>query len=217
MADASFIRLMSWLSPVFPTGGFAYSAGLESAVAYGLVAISDELQAWLATQLQHGSIRNEGILLKQAHEACQDKAALDGLSDLAEALAESAERHAETLAQGKSFVEAARHWPDVDFPDQQLALPVAIGSASGQGALAVSSTLQAWFNAFLTNQLQVAIRLSVTGQNGAATILAELEPIVIDLAQQLSTARLDDLGSSTFNGAIASMQHETLQPRLFLS
>ena len=27
------LRLMSWLSPVFPTGGFAYSAGLEQAFA----------------------------------------------------------------------------------------------------------------------------------------------------------------------------------------
>jgi urease accessory protein len=33
--DFHFLRLLTWLSPAFPTGGFAYSHGLEWAVESG--------------------------------------------------------------------------------------------------------------------------------------------------------------------------------------
>jgi urease accessory protein len=33
--DERFLRLLTWLSPAFPTGGFAYSHGLEWAVEAG--------------------------------------------------------------------------------------------------------------------------------------------------------------------------------------
>lgn len=35
MADPATLRLLSWLSPAFPTGGFAYSHGVEWAVESG--------------------------------------------------------------------------------------------------------------------------------------------------------------------------------------
>ena len=34
---SALIRLISWMSPSFPVGAFAYSNGLEAAVARGLV------------------------------------------------------------------------------------------------------------------------------------------------------------------------------------
>jgi len=37
MAEISLLRLLTWLSPAFPTGGFAYSHGLEWAVEAGHV------------------------------------------------------------------------------------------------------------------------------------------------------------------------------------
>ena len=43
----ALLRLMAWLSPAFPVGGFSYSHGLERAVHDGLVADSDSLAAWL--------------------------------------------------------------------------------------------------------------------------------------------------------------------------
>ena len=45
--DLDLARLMAWLSPVFPTGGFAYSSGLETAVAEGLVKDEADLLNWL--------------------------------------------------------------------------------------------------------------------------------------------------------------------------
>jgi len=65
----SLLRLMTWLSPAFPTGAFAYSHGLEWAVEQGDVADEMSLQAWLTDVLAYGAGRNDLILLRHAHRA----------------------------------------------------------------------------------------------------------------------------------------------------
>ncbi len=63
------MRLMAFLSPAFPTGAYAYSHGLEWAVAAGDVADPPTLLGWLDDLLRHGSGRNDAILLRQAYRA----------------------------------------------------------------------------------------------------------------------------------------------------
>lgn len=212
------LRLMSWLSPVFPTGGFAYSAGLEEAVAAGAVDSEPSLGAWLEAGIARGALWNDAVLLVEAHRAAADGAVLAELSALARALAVSAERHRETVDQGAAFHDAAAAWiaPDA-LPPRETPLPVAVGAAAGVSAIAPADALAAFLNTFATNQLQCAIRLSVTGQSGAARLLAGLEPVIADTAARAAGATLDDLGTCAIGSDIASMNHEMRQPRLFLS
>lgn len=218
MTDASLIRLMSWLSPVFPTGSFAYSAGLEQAVVQGSVRDANDLEAWLGALLVHGPPWNDAVLLAAAWRNAGDDAAIADLAELAAALAGSAERYREVMDQGKAFAAAARHWFGEDdmLPDA-LPLPVAVGLACRRAGISLRPALGAFLNTFVSNQLQCAIRLSVTGQDGAARILAALEPTIADAAGRAARSTLDDLGTSTLTAEIAAMNHETLQPRLFLS
>lgn len=218
MTDTSLIRLMSWLSPVFPTGGFAWSAGLEQAVADGSVRRADDLAGWLRTQLVQGSPWNDAVIFAAAWRAKDEVAMIGELAQLAEALACSSERHRETLDQGKAFLAAARHWATENacWPDT-LPLPVAIGQACGKGGIPLEPALGAYLNAFVSSQLQCAIRLSVTGQDGAARLLSELEPLTGETAKRATLSTPADLGGFAFHAEIASMKHETLQPRLFLS
>lgn len=216
--QSSLLRLMSWLSPVFPTGGFAYSAGLEQAAASGLVGDEAALKGWLTALLAHGSVWNDAVLLAAAHASAGDPSSFKQVSELAEALAGSAERHAETMRQGQSFLEAARHWfADGALPQRPTPLAVAIGAAAGLSGIDRETALAAFLHGFLSNQLQVAIRLSVTGQQGAARILAALEADIASMAVRAARSTLDDLGSFAYRAEIASLTHETLQPRLFLS
>lgn len=219
MTDTTaLIRLMSWLSPVFPTGGFAYSAGLERAVTDHAVTDTGSLQDWIAATLDHGAPWNDAVLLANAHRSATDEPAIADLADLARALCVSAERRMETIDQGTAFLDAAAHWFGTGpLPPRDTPLPVAVGAASGLAGIGAEAALAAFLNTLVTNQLQCAIRLSVTGQTGAAQILAALEPLVADTARRAAAATLDDLGGSAFGADVASMTHETLQPRLFLS
>ncbi len=218
MTDTSLIRLMSWLSPVFPTGSFAYSAGLEQAVAQGTISDTDALEKWLETLLLQGPLKNEAILFAASWRGHDNAGIMAELAVLCVALAGSAERHRETLDQGKAFAEAADHWFDADEKlPSDLPLPVAVGLACGRTGIALDAALGAYLNTFVANQLQCAIRLSVTGQNGAAQVLSRLEPVVACAVKFAERSSVDDLGGCAIVAEIAAMNHECLQPRLFLS
>ena len=96
------LTLSQWLSPGFPVSGFAYSGGLETAVADGAVTGPETRADWARTLLVAGSLRNDAILLGLALRAAE---ADQALADTAQALAGSAERWRETRDQGVAFAE----------------------------------------------------------------------------------------------------------------
>ncbi|MCY0152543.1 hypothetical protein OEG86_10200 [Hoeflea alexandrii] len=174
MNDATaLLRLMSWLSPVFPIGGFAYSAGLEQAVHAGHVGDRESLAAWVEVQLTQGAQWNDAVMLVEAHRGAGDRDGLAELSDLCRALCVGQERLNETVGQGTSFLQAVSHWVSRDhFPGRETPLPVAVGIAAGVDGIDPRLAVGAYLHAFASNQLQCAIRLSVLGQDGAAGALA---------------------------------------------
>ena len=107
---AALYRLMTWLSPAFPVGAFSYSSGIEWAVEAGDIVDAASLRAWLAAMLADGPGFCDGVFLAQAHRAAAsgDQAALRDLAELAAAFAPSRERHLETSAQGRAFIDIAR-------------------------------------------------------------------------------------------------------------
>ncbi|WP_370540543.1 urease accessory protein UreF [Azospirillum sp. INR13] len=62
-------RLLAWLSPSFPVGGFSYSHGIEAAVEQGLVRDRATMIVWLDGILRHGAGRTDGMLFAAAHRA----------------------------------------------------------------------------------------------------------------------------------------------------
>lgn len=212
------LKLMSWLSPVFPIGGFAYSAGLEQSVHTGHVSDQSSLGDWIGVQITQGAQWNDAVLLVEAYRCLGDKAKLEEIADLCLALCVGQQRLNETRGQGTSFLQAVAHWVGSEhFPDRNTPLPVAVGIAAAVEGIELRLTVGAYLHAFVSNQLQCAIRLSVTGQDGAAKILAGLEPLVEATADRAAASTLEDLGAAAFIADIASMNHETLEPRLFLS
>jgi urease accessory protein len=55
------------------------------------------------------------------------------------------------------------------------------------------------------------------GQSAGLRVLAELEPIILQVAAASRAARLDDLGGCVFRSDLAAMRHETQYTRLFRS
>ncbi|HEV2507181.1 MAG TPA: urease accessory protein UreF [Mesorhizobium sp.] len=215
----ALLRLLAWLSPVFPVGSYSYSHGLEQAVHDGLVVDTGSLETWLSDLVERGSAWNDALLLAESWRLAREGNDLGEISALAEALAGGRERHLESISQGSAFLDAAQSWPCAVL--QRLPRPcayaVAIGAIAAAHDIALTSTLTAFLQAFTLNQLQASIRLSVTGQSGVTALMARLEPVVLDTARRAAHATLDDLGSATFLGEVMAIRHETLHSRLFRS
>jgi len=216
------LRLLAWLSPAFPTGGFAWSHGIEWAVDHGDIKDGPTLQSWLETLLRHGSARTDAILLRLAHRAANDPPALAALTELAIATAASHERHAESIGQGNAFIRAATSWsPAVLTALQQQAgdipHPVAVGALAGSKSVAEDLACAAYLQTLASNLISAAVRLVPLGQSAGLAVLAALEPTIAETAALTRSATEHDLGSAAFRSDLAAMHHETQYTRLFRS
>lgn len=217
--------LRVWLSPSFPVGAFAYSHGLESAVARGLVTNATELGDWIAALIDKGSLRNDLILLAEAWRAANtdEFGRIADINATAMAFQPSAERYLETTQQGRSFVATIMAaWPCASVEqlrnlDKPVAYPVAVGAAAAGHAVPAAETLSAYALAFAMNLVSAAIRLSVIGQTDGQRVMARLMPLIETQAAKAAASSLDDLGSAAFSSDLASLEHETLYSRLFRS
>ncbi len=230
--NASLLLLLNWMSPTFPIGSFAYSHGLEQAIADGRVATQNEVKEWIGDLLQSGSGWNDAVLFAQCWHGNPNELAL--------AFAGSAERYAETTQLGRNFNIAARVWmegphrpsgcsPNVlgEHPeggrgafraggdDNPMTYPVAAGLACKHMTIPQDQALAAFLQGFSAALVSVAVRLVPLGQTAGLRVLRDLAVLISATAARALASSLDDLGSCCIASDIAAMKHETLEPRIF--
>jgi urease accessory protein len=214
MDNAALLRLLTWLSPAFPTGGFAYSHGLEWSVEAGDVTTETALVAWVRDTLTDGALWSDAILLRHAHRGGDPHE----LATLAIALSPSSERRLETTAQGAAFALAAAAWPTPalqSWDDAPLPYPIAVALLAAAQTVPEDDTALAYLHAATANFISAAIRLIPLGQNAGLRAQAAIEPDILAAVEVTRSASLDDLGGAAWASDIASMRHETQYTRLF--
>jgi urease accessory protein len=223
---SALYRLMAWLSPAYPVGAFSYSGGIEWAVESGDITDAEMLRRWLAVTIAEGSCFCDAVFFVHAHRAvtAENDGALRDVAELAAAFAPSKERHLETTAQGRAFVEATRAaWPCAALDrlaaiwDGPVVYPVAVGVAAAGHGIAVEPALNAYLHAVTANLISAGVRLIPLGQTDGQRLLAAFEPIVAATAARALSIPLDQVGGAAFRADIASMRHETQYTRLFRS
>ncbi|WP_291690901.1 urease accessory protein UreF [Bradyrhizobium sp.] len=223
---AGLYRLLTWLSPAFPVGGFSYSSGIEWAVEAGDIGDAATLRDWLAAMLEDGSGFCDAAFLALAHRAvgAEDAHALREVAELAAAFVPSRERQLETTTQGRAFIEIARAAWSCDGLDHAISncggvivYPVAVGLVSAVHDIPLPPALHAFLHALVSNWISAGSRLIPLGQTDSQRVLAALEPVVAATAVRAIAATLDDLGGATFRADLASLRHETQYTRLFRS
>lgn len=201
--------LFNWMSPTFPIGGFAYSHGLEQAIADGL-STQTELHSWISDLLQSGSAWNDAVFFSRCwHDEASH------LNELALALCGSAERYQEITQLGRNFTIAANVWLGTPATQGEIAYPVAAGSICDTSGIEQSQALLAFLQGFCAAQISVAVRLIPLGQTKGLEVLRDLSATIEAVAKRAAQATLKDLGGNGLIAEIAAMKHETLEPRVF--
>lgn len=208
--NASLLLLLNWMSPTFPIGTFAYSHGLEQAIADGRLADATSVEGWIASLLQSGSGWNDAVLFSLCWE--QDAGELNAL---ALALSASSERRMETTDLGRNFSKAAAVWTGAPEPEGEIAYPVAAGMACRLFGIPREQALVAFLQGFAAALVSVAVRLVPLGQTNGLVVLRNLSAVITSVVQRALQAGEDDLGSDCISADIAAMKHETLEPRIF--
>ncbi len=212
-ATPAVLRLAQWFSPGFPVGAFAWSHGLEAALAEGRVD-RGSVEAWLEGVLVEGAGRADAALLAEAYGA--EGAALAEVDALARSLAPSAERLAETVEQGTAFAATVSAlWPDCAV--EAAAYPVAVGRAAALHGLPLELTVVMYLQGLIGNLVAVATRAVPLGQTEAQGMLARLTARCEAVAEEAIDGGIEGLGTASFAADVAAMRHEGLYSRVFRS
>ncbi len=205
--NADTLTLVQWLSPAFPVGSYAYSQGLEQAITDGHVTSAKTLTHWITAILTHGSARMDAILL--AHGRTKDD-----LTDLAYALAPSAERATEMREQGAAFAQVLTA---LGLPQPPLPYALALGHASRALDLPTAEILAHFLHALTAQLISAAVRFVPLGASDGQRVLTTLTPLITALAATYATEPLEALSSATLGADLAAMRHETLPVRIYRS
>lgn len=226
---APLLAALQLASPALPVGGFAYSQGLEQAIAAGAVGDAASAARWIGDALQLVLARVEAPLWLRAYDACaaRDAARLAELDAELLATRETAELRTETQQMGASLVrligqlrpQLAARAPadDGGFVPQPATYPAAFACACVALGVARDAGLATYLWTWAENQALVAVKTIPLGQSdGQRLLLALHAPLAAAVAD--AAARGDDeIGSAPLGLVLASMRHETLYSRLYRS
>lgn len=222
--DPALYRLMTWLSPSYPVGAYAFSHGLENAVDCDFVHDRDTALEWIRDLVLHGNGRADLVFLKEAWEARGDPKALASISRHAVAFQTTSELRTESVAQGRAFAQVSRNaWQTrkldavLDATGEAPAYPVVVGAVAAAHDVARESTMLAFAHAFAANLVSAAVRLVPLGQTDGQRMTAALEGDVTAAVGDACTLTRDTVFNATIYSDICSMNHETQYTRLFRS
>ncbi|PHS78299.1 MAG: urease accessory protein UreF [Rhodospirillaceae bacterium] len=229
ITDSGLLRLMTWLSPSFPVGAYAYSHGSEFAVESGQLLDRKSALSWIAFVLEFGSGRVDADLFVAAYLAADENNIVNFLkaANMANALKGTAELGLESRAQGQAFLDTVLMvWPDERLKTFALALTeqniqpsysIAVAAAAAFAGVGLQAALGAYLHAFTANIASAVVRLVPLGQTDGQRIIAAIEPVIERALVDALERDPNDMGSAAFGVDLMSMKHETQYSRLFRS
>ena len=219
----ALLKLLQLSSPALPVGAFAFSQGLESAVALGWINDEAESRAWLLGTLEEGLARLDLPVLARLHRAFSagDEIAVRRWSKVLLASRESRERRLEDeqlgRALGRLLTDQGLSRPGRLVHDDDAPFASWFALASVTFGIPIAETLLGFAFSWAESQVGALSRLVPLGQLAAQRVLSVVGGSIPEAVSFALGLPDDELGSCLPGLAMASALHETQYTRLFLS
>lgn len=219
---------MHLVSPSLPTGGFAYSQGLEWAIECGWIKDENSLSDWLENVLESSMACVDIPLFCRLYLAVKQEniKAFSRWTQWVLACRESSELRMEEKNRGRAMATLLKELdihllasPNEDswhkiISSSQLA-GFALAAAEWEIPIKEAATGYIW--AWLENQVLSGVKIIPLGQTAGQKILQQLTTHIEHAVQKGMETNKADIGSSLTALAIGSSCHETQYTRLFRS
>jgi urease accessory protein len=210
----------------FPSGGFAFSSGLEEFFIDQMIKNVADLESFIADLLVHRWIGFDAVALRRSYAAASDVdlAEIDRCVEIATL---SAAQRAGSKRAGRAILAVyaklgsgiVSHYRDRAIADQELGhLPVAQGLSWREAGLPIEAALvmSAWTT--VQGLATAAIRLGLIGHLQAQHLLFGMRAQVVAAVQSGADHPLDaPLSSFTILSDIALARHERRDARMFIT
>ena len=228
MNTLSLIQGFRFVDSFFPSGGFAFSSGLEAAVNGGAVHNGKDLAQYVEDLLVHGVSRREAIAVAIAHQAAWANTLapalkidreLDELKIGRDSRLASRQMGrqvmkvaAEQIHDGRLLHEYRRAIEEGRTPGH---IPVAIGMTLAACRWSRQEAVAAFLYQTGQGFVSAAMKLLPVGQQEGQRLLAEWGPLIAELSHQVKPQ--EALASWSPVQDIYAMRHARLESRLFRS
>jgi len=223
VSGVALTRLLQLVSPALPIGAFAYSQGLEQAVASGWV--SDEATAgeWLFGLLQHSMATLDLPVLERLIDAwrADDRERVDSWTAWLAACRPTRETRAEERQLGAALARALASIGITDAVGwearEDVTQAAMFALAAARYAIPTAAALAGYAFAWAEATTSAAVRLIPLGQSAGQRLLAAVGEEIPEAVERARDLHDDELAATAPRQAIASALHEALYSRLFRS
>jgi urease accessory protein len=216
-------RLLQLVSPALPIGAFAYSQGLEQAVASGWVTDEATAAEWLLGLLHNGMGTLDLPVLERLIDAWRtdNRQRVDAWSAWLAACRPTRETRAEERQLGAALARAlvaigvrqAEGWE----ASSHVTHAAMFALAAARYAIPTSAALAGYAFAWAEATTSAAVRLVPLGQSAGQRLLAMAGDEIPEAVEKARDLADDELAATAPSQAIASALHEALYSRLFRS
>jgi urease accessory protein len=228
MNTRSLLTGLRFVDSFFPSGGYAYSSGLEAAVQGGAVKTSDDLARFVTESLTTGMGEREAVATGSAHDAI-----VSGIFEIAlkadrelEAMKLGRESRVASRQMGRQVIRLAAEQSDRHLLIGDYCAAIEADQTPGHVAVAMGLTLAAagWSKTdsiavFLyqvaTGYVAAAMKLMPVGQREGQRLLDSWLEVIERVSRQAAEQR--ELRSWSPVQDIYAMRHSRLESRLFRS
>lgn len=221
------LYLMQLAGGTFPSGGFSQSWGLETYVARGQVTDEDSFKEFTVSYLESTVARCEGPIMREAYRLGEDwdEEKIGELEDLSCAVKVTKESRQSALRMGKSMLRImAEVMDDEDVAalkklqgPEGITYPVIFGLVCGKLGLGIRDSMDAFVYSTVSALVQSAVKLVPLGNTQAQRVLLDLYPAMEQVSGESLSRPLDEISNFCPCLDIASIRHEHLPVRLYMS
>ena len=223
----TLLLLLQLCNSSFPLGAYSYSEGLETLVLQKSIVSAEDLTEWLTHELQYGTIRIDGAILLRAYDCYleNDHQGLYSWNNWLIATRETEELRQQNRQMGKSLCRLLSNLipDDRDLQsllsnfDSEADYTIAFAILTAYWQIDREQALLGYLHSWLTNLINIAVKLIPLGQTQGQKLLLNLNPLLVNQTQKIMQLQDEELSSCSWGLSRASMNHEILYSRLFRS
>jgi urease accessory protein len=228
MNTLALLSGLRFVDSFFPSGGYAFSSGLEAAVQGGAVRNGDELSRYVVESLTTGMGEREAVAVGLGHEAFVSgilETALDADREL-EAMKLGRESRTASRQMGRQVIRLAAdrltrqpliqdYLAAVEAERTPGHLAVAMGLTLAAAGWSKEDTIAAFLYQAATGFIAAAMKLMPLGQREGQRLLESWLEVIERVSHEAAQQRV--LQSWSPIQDIYAMRHSRLESRLFRS
>ena len=223
------LHLIQIHDTAFPTGSFAHSFGMETYIQDRDIRTAEDLRDFCDMYLRHNLASTDAIIVQEAYRLAKenDIQGLIRLENICHAIKLSPETRKGSMMMGRQFLQTVHPLNDDElltmwykkFKSKEIKghYPVVYGIYTAMLGVDAKISLETFLYSSITSLIQNGVRAIPLGQNSGVQTIFSLLPVIQETASRVKTLTMDDLDNNSIGLEIASMKHEFLHSRLFIS